>query len=171
MRKYITMVATVALLGGCSSSNAPQQASAPTTGATSAATEAPNTKLEVREVVERFGQQMQKISTLAPPDAVRKELPQVYGNVLSPELLTAWRTHPDQAVGREGSSPWPQKIEIDKVDCTNGASCHVTGQIDYVTSNEIEHGGVFMRRRVTLEVTRSGQHWRIASVQLAPAKQ
>ncbi|MGH8146575.1 MAG: membrane lipoprotein lipid attachment site-containing protein [Rhodanobacteraceae bacterium] len=170
MRKYIVIATAIALLAGCSSSNAPQQTSAPITGATSTAPASSDTKPAVRKIVERFGQQMQKISTLAPPDAVRRELPQVYGDVLSPELLATWRAHPDQAIGREGSSPWPQKIEIDKIDCANGESCRVTGEVDYVTSNEIEHGGVFMRRGVTLEVTHSGQHWRIASVQLAPAK-
>ena len=122
-------------------------------------------------MVERFGKQMQKISVLAPPDAVRGELPKAYGGLLSPELLKSWQAHPDQIIGREGSSPWPDRIGIKQVDCAADDACRVTGDVDYITSNEVEHGGVFMRRAITLDVTHSGNDWRIAAVQLGPARQ
>lgn len=114
---------------------------------------------------------MQKLSVLAPPAAVRDELPRVYGNLLTPELLARWRTHPDQAVGREGSSPWPQRIEVHKIDCGQPDACRALGDVDYITSNEVEHGGVFMRRAVTVEVSRNANGWRIVSIRLGPARE
>lgn len=112
---------------------------------------------------------MQQISTLAPADAVRDEFPKVYAGLLSPELSDAWQAYPDQVVGREGSSPWPQQIEIDDIECGGVDTCRVEGRVDYVTSNEVEHGGVFMRRTIKLDIAHTALGWRIAAVHLAPA--
>lgn len=181
MRKMsASLLAAAILLAGCSSQNAPQPAASTPAAAASAGMAAPATssaatastdQAAVRAVVQRFGKQMQKISVLAPPDAVRRELPKVYAGLISPELFDQWKAHPDQIVGREGSSPWPQKIVIANVACATRNACKVTGKVDYITSNEVEHGGVFMRRAITLDMTRTAQGWRIASVQLAPATQ
>lgn len=119
-------------------------------------------------MVERFGKRMQEISVLAPPDAVRAELPKAYGGLLSPALLKTWQAHPEQIIGREGSSPWPDRIEIRQLDCTANA-CRVRGDVDYITSNEVAHGGVFMRRGITLELAGTAHGWRINTVHLEPA--
>lgn len=120
-------------------------------------------------MVERFGKRMQEISVLAPPDAVRAELPKAYGGLLSPELLKTWQAHPDQIIGREGSSPWPARIEIKQLDCSANA-CRVAGDVDYITSNEVAHGGVFMRRGITLELAGTAHGWRITVVHLEAAR-
>ncbi|HXE66100.1 MAG TPA: hypothetical protein VN630_03575, partial [Rhodanobacteraceae bacterium] len=106
---------------------------------------------------------------LAPPDAVRAELPKAYGGLLSPALLKTWQAHPDQIIGREGSSPWPDRIEIKQLDCTTNG-CRVTGDVDYITSNEVAHGGVFMRRDITLELAGTAYGWRITAVHLEAAR-
>lgn len=165
MWKTLALLAAATLLAACSPSGGPTQSSAP---ATSTPHKAGNASAAARKVVLQFGRQMQKISVLAPPDAVRAELPKVYGDVLSPKLLAAWQADPERTVGREGSSPWPQQIRIDSIDCDGRDTCRVTGKVDYVTSNEVEHGGVFMRRGITLAVARSDRGWRITSVKLAP---
>lgn len=163
--KLAMILAAAIVLAACSSSQAPQQ---PAASASASAPASPSTDAaEVRSVVERFGKRMQKISTLAPEDAVREEFPKVYAGLLSPELFDAWRAHPDQVVGREGSSPWPQQIEIDDVECAGGDMCRVKGRVDYVTSNEVTHGGVFMRRPITLDVAHTSLGWRITTVHLA----
>jgi len=173
-KRPIIILAVAALLAGCSSHNEPQHTSSSAAGSPSASTPSSATPADarqaVRSVVKRFGKQMQEISVLAPPDAVRQELPKAYGGLLSPELLKTWQAHPDRIVGREGSSPWPDRIEIRQVDCASGSTCQVTGDVDYITSNEVEHGGVFMRRAITLDVARSGSDWRISSVHLEPAR-
>ena len=168
-------LAAALLLAACSSHNEPPHASPAATGSPSASTASSATPADarksVRSVVEHFGKQMQEISVLAPPDAVRGALPRAYGGLLSPELLKSWQAHPDQIIGREGSSPWPDRIEIKQIDCATNSACHVTGDIDYITSNEVAHGGVFMRRAITLELAGTAHGWRIAAVHLEPARQ
>lgn len=169
MWKTGVALAAAVLIAGCSSPNSPSQPS-PASNASSAPRVAADARAAAREVVLRFGRQMQKISVLAPADAVRPELSKVYGTLLSPELLATWRAHPEQVIGREGSSPWPQKIEIDSIDCAGPDTCRVTGKVDYITSNEVEHGGVFMRRGIKLALAHDDHGWRITSVHLAPAE-
>jgi hypothetical protein len=174
-RLTICMAAALGL-AGCSGHNEPGQPAASAAiaqsspAATTPATPEADARAAVRKVVERFGLQMQKVSTLAPPEAIRRELPKVYGEVLSPELLADWKAHPDHALGREGSSPWPARIEIEKIECARVDTCRVTGKVDYITSNEVAHGGVFMRRAITLQLARTSTHWRITKVQLEPAR-
>lgn len=113
---------------------------------------------------------MQQISTLAPPGNIRDALPAVYGNLLSSSLLAEWQAHPDRVIGRDyGSSPWPSGIQVRGVECATPDTCRVTGQVDYITSNELEHGGVFMRRGITLDAARMQDGWRITAVRLAAA--
>lgn len=112
---------------------------------------------------------MQTISVLAPPDDVRGELPRTYGKLVTPELMAAWQAHPDQVIGREGSSPWPTGIVVSHIVCGQPNACRVTGKVDYITSNELEHGGVLYRRAITLDVTHTKAGWRIAAIELAPA--
>lgn len=177
MRKTLAIAAAALVLAGCSSPETPQQApetttpTPPATAPAPAASSAPavaDNREAVRSVVERFGRQMQKVSTLAPPDAMRGQLKAVYGDLLSPELLAKWQAHPDQAVGRAGSSPWPRNIEIKSVDC-DGGTCRVSGDVAYITSNEVEHGGVFMRQGISLDLAQGGNGWRITAVHLGSA--
>jgi hypothetical protein len=167
---FIACLAAATLLAGCSNHNEPQHTSSATasTNTPSSATAA-DTRKAARSVVERFGKRMQEIPVLAPPDAVRAELPKAYGGLLSPELLKTWQAHPDQIIGREGSSPWPDRIEIKQLDCSASA-CRVTGDVDYITSNEVAHGGVFMRRGITLELAGTAHGWRITGVHLEAAR-
>lgn len=169
-KRVIPVLAAAALLAGCSSHNESQHASSAAAGSSSTAS-ASGARKAVRAVTERFGKRMQEISVLAPPDAVRAELPRVYGELLSPELLKTWQAHPDRIIGREGSSPWPDRIEVKQTDCATTGACRVTGDVDYVTSNEVSHGGVFMRRAITLDLTDSAKGWRITAVHLEPARQ
>ena len=163
------------LLGGCSSHNESQQAHpAPTAPAASATTSTAVTagaaaQPAVRKVVEQFGLRMQTLSVLAPPPDVRAELPETYGKLITPGLMATWQADPGKVIGREGSSPWPTRIVIGHVACDQPDACHVTGKVDYITSNELEHGGVLYRRAITLDVTHTQAGWRIAGITLAPA--
>jgi hypothetical protein len=171
--RLLPCIAAALLLAGCSSHNEPQQASstaASSPSANTAGAPAVDARKAARSTVERFGKRMQEISVLAPPDAVRAELPKAYGGLLSPALQKAWQAHPDRIIGREGSSPWPDRIEVKQVDCATDDACRVAGDVDYITSNEVAHGGVFMRRAITLELADTAQGWRITAVQLEPAR-
>ncbi len=167
LRHGFWLAAVILLIAGCGRHEgaAPAPAAAPASVTSSPAMAASADKLAVRKVVERFGAQMQKVSVLAPPDAMRPQLKKVYGDVLTPALLQAWLEDPSKAVGRKVSSPWPAGIDVAHVDCPTANRCQVQGQVRYVTSNEVEHGGVAARRPVRLQVERSnGNGWRIAAV-------
>lgn len=153
-----TALVAAMMLAGCTSHDA-STPSAPT--ATQASAEP-----AARTVIERFGAAMKDMPVLTPAPAVRAALPHVYGAVLAPALLQRWQAHPDEVIGREGSSPWPQKIELTRIACT-ASDCRAVGTVDYITSNELEHGGVFARRDITLHVTHTAAGWRIAAVGLA----
>jgi hypothetical protein len=166
-------LAAALLLAGCSSPNEPQRApSAPAASPAAASSNAApaDARRAARSLAERFGKRMQQISVLAPPEAVRAELPKAYGGLLSPGLLKDWQAHPDRIIGREGSSPWPDRIEVKQVDCATDSACRVTGDVDYITSNEVAHGGVFTRRAITLELAGTAHGWRITAVHLEPAR-
>lgn len=176
-RIVVGLAATIAL-AACSSHNESPQAPPPEPGVASARSGVPANapasvsaapERAVRAMVEQFGRRMQTISVLAPPEDVRGELPKTYGKLITPELMATWKAHPDQVAGREGSSPWPTGIVIHDVACDQAAKCRVNGKVDYITSNEVEHGGVFMRRAITLDLTHTEAGWRIAAVRLAPA--
>ncbi|HET7301154.1 MAG TPA: hypothetical protein VFJ01_10960 [Oleiagrimonas sp.] len=168
LRHGLWPMALVLLIAGCGQhEDAPIPETASTTSASSPATTASADRTAVREVVERFGKQMQKVSVLAPPDAMRPQLKQVYGDLLSPDLLQAWLADPSQVVGRDVSSPWPEGIDIERIDCPTAIRCYVQGQVRYVTSNEVEHGGMAARRPVRLRVERINDGgWRIAAVEV-----
>lgn len=173
-KRLVPCLAAALILAGCSHPNEPQHASSGASGQSAASPASAATPADARKaarsVAERFGKQMQKVPVLAPPDAVREELSKAYGGLLSPELLKAWQAHPDRIIGREGSSPWPDRIGIKQVDCATNGACRVSGDVDYITSNEVAHGGVFMRRAITLDLTATAHGWRIAAVHLEPAR-
>lgn len=175
MNRILTCMAAALLLAACSSHHETPSEGASGTGrprpSQPAAGAVPSAaaRTAVRAVVERFGKRMQTISVLAPANAVRGELAATYGTLITPGLMETWKAHPDKVVGREGSSPWPTQIVVHAIDCGGQDACHVTGKVDYVTSNEVEHGGVLYRRGIALDVARTASGWRIAAVKLGPA--
>ncbi|HET7662554.1 MAG TPA: hypothetical protein VFK31_02855 [Rhodanobacteraceae bacterium] len=167
LRHGLWPMALILLMAGCGQQvGTPASETATAASTASPATAASADRIAVRDVVERFGKQMQKVSVLAPPDAMRPQLKKVYGDLLTPDLLRAWLADPSQAVGRDVSSPWPAGIDIDRIDCPTAIRCRVQGSVRYVTSNEVEHGGVAMRRPVRLHVERENRDWRIAAVEI-----
>ncbi|HET8575378.1 MAG TPA: MliC family protein [Candidatus Paceibacterota bacterium] len=92
----------------------------------------------VKQTVEDFGKQLQKVSLLA-PDA-SSTMKDAYGPYVTGTLLAEWQKDPSKAPGRDVSSPWPDHIEITDVS-TSGVVYSVEGKIVLMTSNEVEHGG------------------------------
>lgn len=168
LRHGLWPMALALLIAGCGQhEGVPAPETATAASAASSAKAASADRVAVRDVVERFGKRMQKVSVLAPPDAMRPQLKKVYGDLLTPDLLQAWLADPSQAVGRDVSSPWPEGIDIEHIDCPTTIRCYVQGQVRYVTSNEVEHGGVAARRPVRLRVERINDgDWRIAAVEV-----
>lgn len=122
----------------------------------------------VRAFVEEFGTKLQKVALLADRTMVADTMQAEYGPYVAPALLAAWQNDPTKAPGRLTSSPWPDRIEIERVE-KKGAGYEVAGQIIEVTS---EGGGIgeppteAARRPVTMTVEKSGSSWRITALTL-----
>lgn len=114
----------------------------------------------VREVVERFGEQLLRVSLQAPDSIVVREIREAYTPVVTAELLAAWTSEPRRAPGRETSSPWPARIEVRSVAAADASTCRVEGDVIY-TSSAPSPGDSGRRAPVTLLV-RQDDGWRVA---------
>ncbi|HLS88140.1 MAG TPA: hypothetical protein VK008_00730 [Sphingobacteriaceae bacterium] len=120
----------------------------------------------VREVVESFGSRLQQVSLLAPEDDVAEAMEEHYGPYVTEELLAFWQADPSSAPGREVSSPWPDRIEIDSVQRLGEDSYRVEGRIIEVTSEEQGTDEAAAVRPISLLVGRYDGDWLIESVTL-----
>lgn len=125
-----------------------------------------------RSVVETFGERLKNISLLAPDSIVIAELRANYSGLVTEHLLDGWLFRPETAPGREASSPWPERIEIDSITTEGAGSCRVRGKIVYLTSMEATQGGVAAVRPVALMVQEvDGNGWQISSYEVTtPAR-
>lgn len=114
----------------------------------------------VRDVVERFGRALQQVSLLAPDTQREGRMRAHYGPLVTSALLDQWLREPAAAPGRETSSPWPARIEIDSIAPGAGGACAVYAGVAYATSADPD-GDAALRAPVTLQVLRNGE-WRIA---------
>ncbi|HEX7069753.1 MAG TPA: hypothetical protein VF190_03060 [Rhodothermales bacterium] len=114
----------------------------------------------VRTVVQQFGDRLKQVSLLGPDSVVVREIRDAYAELVDPQLLEDWSDDPSNAPGRTTSSPWPDRIEIARIDSVSPAACRVEGVIVYETSTEVERGGTAVHDSVALRVERS-DGWRI----------
>lgn len=70
----------------------------------------------VRTVVESFGQTLKNVPLLAPTSTLIASIEQQYGPFVSQDILTFWTANPQEAPGRITSSPWPDGLEIFKIE-------------------------------------------------------
>jgi hypothetical protein len=125
-----------------------------------------------RMIVETFGERLKNVSLLAPDSIVAAQIRANYGGLVTKYLLDGWLFHPENAPGRETSSPWPERIEIDSMMAAGAGACRVQGRVVYLTSVEVTHGGAAALQPVALRVQREeGDGWRISDYQVTtPAK-
>jgi len=91
---------------------------------------------EVRTQVLGFGERLREVSLLAP--TAPADIERVYRPYVTRSLLSAWISYPQNAPGRETSSPWPDHIDIAEVTMSDDASAAtVTGVLVYMTSEGI----------------------------------
>jgi hypothetical protein len=120
----------------------------------------------VRQIVTRFGKQLKSVSTLAPPDDIRRAVKAQYAELITSRLLRKWLADPHSVPGRDVSSPWPKGIDVERIHCASPSRCEAKGDVIYITSNEVEHGGVAARRAISLSLQRTSSGWRITSVDM-----
>ncbi len=91
--------------------------------------------MAVRAIVEAFGTKLQMVSLLAPMSDRKAAMDAAYASYVAPELLAQWYPEGAEALGRQASSPWPERIEIVEVR-PEGAAYVVEGNVIEVTSVE-----------------------------------
>ncbi len=116
----------------------------------------------IRAQVTAFGTTLKNVALLGTPENVKKDLQKNYESYLTPELLLAWQNNPSLALGRQTSSPWPDRINIVSVVGKNG-SYTVDGNVIELTSADApqEPAAVYP---ITLAVEKRHNSWLIASV-------
>lgn len=126
-----------------------------------------NSATDVKQVISQFGEQIKKVSLLAPDSLLIPQLKKVYQPYVSEELLLSWVTNPSNAPGRRVSSPWPEKIEIVQLSRVKDGLYRVKGEVIYVTSVEETNGGKAYSRAVIIEVKKTSEgEWRISSYRI-----
>ncbi len=121
-----------------------------------------NPTQQVDAPVTQLGTKLQLVSLLAPSADVKTAMDTNYAPYLTPQLLAAWEAHPSTALGREVSSPWPDRIEITSTTKNTDDSYTVRGNVVEITSNEQEHGGIADMYPVTFTVSNVNGTWHIS---------
>lgn len=117
----------------------------------------------IRARVVLFGEVLQNVTLLMPPEDVARQMAEHYGPYLTPELLAKWQLDPAQAIGRKVSSPWPDRIEVVTVSPRGDNTYIVEGNVIEVTSADtpLQPAGVYP---VTLLVEERNGEWLISDL-------
>ncbi len=124
--------------------------------------------MAIRTLVTDFGSKLKNISLLMSPTDVRNQMQEHYGEYLTSELLAEWQADPGKAVGRNVSSPWPEKINVAGITKVSDTTYKVEGNVIEVatapstTTTETEIAAVYP---VTLMVIKNGDRWLISGIE------
>ena len=118
-------------------------------------------KTQIENLVKNFGENLKKVSLMAPKDIVNDSLKENYGEFVSTALLEKWQNDPVNAPGRGSSSPWPERIDIVSVEKLSDSEYVVNGSIIKMTSVEMTQGGIAGSKPVTLNIKKVEDKWLI----------
>jgi hypothetical protein len=85
-------------------------------------------------------------------DVATEALDEHFRGYISAGLLQYWKTNPSEAVGRLASSPWPERIEIQRIERQAATRYAVSGEIVMFASANMAGGGEFRREKIELRV-------------------
>ncbi len=81
----------------------------------------PSNDLQVRTVVNNFGDELRQVSLVATTASTTESMDRYYSYYIRPDLLSSWKTSPKTALGRQTILPWPDHIDIHSLtDNENG---------------------------------------------------
>jgi hypothetical protein len=121
------------------------------------------TDTSIRNMVKEFGGHLKNVSLLS-TSTVGAQLESEYGTYLSASLLTQWKANPFLAIGRNVSSPWPERIEVVSVSPVGNNTYTVEANVIELTSADkpMEPAAVYP---VTLTVVEESTGvWKITAV-------
>jgi hypothetical protein len=121
------------------------------------------TDTQIRTYIVEFGTHLKNVSLLS-TSTLSEQLNSEYGAYLSADLLLAWQRNPSLALGRNVSSPWPDRIEVVRVSPSGDNMVTVEGNVIEITNADtpLAPAAVYP---VTLTVTQVNGEWRITEVQ------
>lgn len=115
----------------------------------------------IRSQVMSFGANLKNVALLN--ENAASQIEAEYGEFLSPALLAAWKENPSEALGRQTSSPWPDRIEVVEVVPTGSNQFRVEGNVIEITSADSPNAPAAVYP-VTLMVAELNGAYRIMSV-------
>ncbi|MBP9851780.1 MAG: hypothetical protein KBC67_00785 [Candidatus Pacebacteria bacterium] len=83
----------------------------------------------VAGITNAFGANLKMVSLTAEPALVAESMDRQYKPFVTEKLLAEWKADPTKALGRQTSSPYPDKIEIASVSKVSKKSYVVTGNV------------------------------------------
>lgn len=125
-----------------------------------------NAEAEVQSLVEAFGRKLQLVSLSAPREIAEEQIKEHYAEFVAPSLLTGWLEQEsfESIPGRVVSSPWPERIEVSKIEKKADSVYAVEGTIIEMTSVEMLNGGIAAVRPIGLIVEKIEERWLITAL-------
>jgi hypothetical protein len=114
-------------------------------------------------VVVDFGQTLQDVSITAPAAEAAQAMGEYYAPYVGPDLLTQWESNTMSAPGREVSSPWPDHATVVGITDDGLGGYRVTGNVVYLTSEDITAGTVASVDPFTATVSKVSSKWMITA--------
>jgi len=121
---------------------------------------------DVLILIEVFGEQLKKVSLSAPKDVISTSIEENYSDYVTSELLQKWQDNPQSAPGRTVSSPWPEGIDILRMEMENKHQYTVYGNIVEVTGDEFKKGEIAAKRAVEMVIKKVNDDWFISSMEI-----
>ncbi|MBP9710906.1 MAG: hypothetical protein KBD50_01440 [Candidatus Pacebacteria bacterium] len=116
------------------------------------------TDMAIRTMITEFGGTLKNVSLLSP--TVSADIAAHYNVYLAPELLAAWQANPSEALGRNTSSPWPDRIEVVTVSPIGDSQFQAEANVIEVTNADtpFEPAAVYPVTLIIKEEP-AGQYW------------
>lgn len=119
---------------------------------------------QVKSLVTEFGTHLKNVPLTAQKELLVPVIKKEYAPFVSQTLLERFEEDPAHAPGRQTSSPWPDRLEVQEVQ-QRGNYYEVVAQVVNMTSVEVKKGGDAGRDTVYLTVAFIDGTWKIADYQ------
>jgi hypothetical protein len=117
----------------------------------------------VKARVEEFGSKLKNVALLSDKKELANQIEINYSEYLTPELLASWKNDPTLALGRNTSSPSPDRIEIASITKQSESTYIVQASVIETTSADAP-GTSSASYPVIIVMEKRGDIWLVSSV-------
>jgi hypothetical protein len=118
----------------------------------------------VRNTVTMFGGELRMVPLLSSKESVSEAMEYNYASFVAPELITKWEADPTHSPGRLTSNPYPDHIEITKVNKNSDGTYTVEGKVIERSSSNISSSSNSGSYPVTIKLEKRNSLWLIIQV-------